>query len=979
MKLCKACAGRISKFFHRYVNGTKGVISILLALLMTPFITIAGVLINAARINSAIAVFDEALCNASNSTLGTYDDFLRSRFGLLAMSQTGTTVNGTTYTPEELISETFQFYMQENLKVLSNTYTDAEVDAAGVYPLADTDVLTSQVLEYSKYSVPTKLIIDGLDLNDLIGELTSKLSSVTNILNTITDGINVGTALADAQTKMDALIDAITAANTARDNYENAYENFRTVVTQHNDLIDERNREVKKCEDAVATAQTNLTNAESRFGTAKTNYQWIIDEINRLANEKDSEGNPVDNSKKIAKLESDYEAELKEYREAEQGVKDCQAALNTAQTNLTNTINTYAQRISTKRTEVTQKRDTYAQKIGELAAAINTVKTATTQAQTAIQELSAAGTKFTKGVVTAVTTEANKSVDEDIEEMKKNQSAAKDRGDNTAAYLWGDKIDEAKQDKNDNSNTSTILNASLQTQSDAEKALVDFSNTSLEAAYDVIYNALIKLQGQVKAISIPTGLDKMGDVTSYKYTYESVMTLESVKKLLSDLADELDPTKEGSPFMDTVKAVAGFIKAIFKMPLIFDPTMNGTLDKGKYSVVGGLPSSLSQSSLKSGYADVDSAKSNYYKELLGAYSADGMSSGSVDTIESTIDSIIDNLDTLTKNRKWSLGNVFTNLSEMFNAIVSIVSSLITLATKIIQVIATAVFQKALLAGYIAYNVPSRNNTDMLTGTSASLDASGTGYGFKGAELEYILIGGTSEIANQTSVFTIIYGLRILMDIPCVIPNQEVASIASAAGSATFGVGTVIVYVLYFLAEPLVDTMIICNGESVPMFKTKLYLTPSGVVDLIGKFLKLKLSDDQKNTAYAEVVKVMSLGQTDDDFPQNYADAVSSGISDPSLGTDGGLKAKAMETLEFDYTKTLLLLMMFWNSDTLTKRLADVIQMEATVKYGGANSTFRLSKSYTYLRASGRFTSTEFIRISDSEGLNSTERVVYRGY
>ena len=85
-----------SIIFTKYINGTKGVISLMLAILMVPFVLVAGALLNAARFNSAVAVFDEALCNASNSTLGTYDSFLRSRFGLMALTQ-DTSKLGTSY------------------------------------------------------------------------------------------------------------------------------------------------------------------------------------------------------------------------------------------------------------------------------------------------------------------------------------------------------------------------------------------------------------------------------------------------------------------------------------------------------------------------------------------------------------------------------------------------------------------------------------------------------------------------------------------------------------------------------------------------------------------------------------------------------------------------------------------------------------------------------------------------------------------
>ena len=128
------CGKKLNRFFHRCINGTKGVISLFLAILMVPFVSIAGALINAARVNSAIAVFDEALCNASNSTLGTYDEFLKSRFGLLAMAQ-NTAAGGSGYSVENLISETFQFYMEQNLGALSNTFFDVSTTAAGVYQI----------------------------------------------------------------------------------------------------------------------------------------------------------------------------------------------------------------------------------------------------------------------------------------------------------------------------------------------------------------------------------------------------------------------------------------------------------------------------------------------------------------------------------------------------------------------------------------------------------------------------------------------------------------------------------------------------------------------------------------------------------------------------------------------------------------------------------------------------------------------------
>lgn len=73
---------------HTVINGTKGVISLFLAILMLPFTIFVGALVNANRVNSAASIFDEALCNAANSTLGTYTPFLKKQFSACLLSNT---------------------------------------------------------------------------------------------------------------------------------------------------------------------------------------------------------------------------------------------------------------------------------------------------------------------------------------------------------------------------------------------------------------------------------------------------------------------------------------------------------------------------------------------------------------------------------------------------------------------------------------------------------------------------------------------------------------------------------------------------------------------------------------------------------------------------------------------------------------------------------------------------------------------------
>ena len=201
-----------------------------------------------------------------------------------------------------------------------------------------------------------------------------------------------------------------------------------------------------------------------------------------------------------------------------------------------------------------------------------------------------------------------------------------------------------------------------------------------------------------------------------------------------------------------------------------------------------------------------------------------------------------------------------------------------------------------------------------------------------------------------------------------------ASIAGEAGAASCGIGLVLVYILYLVAEPFVDTLILVNSGDVPIVKTKVYLTPSGVVDMVSAFYKLGLSNSEKDQVYKDVVKIAGAGKVGNDFAENYSSAVS------AFGTDQpGLLEKSMT---FDYTKHLLLVMLlFKSSDTLLDRLADVIQMEGS--YDAVDRvdkfTFDLDNSFTYLRSSGSFTTNEFIKISEGSGFKSTNRVVYRGY
>lgn len=314
------------KFLNKYINGTNGVISLFLAILMVPFASIAGVLVNSARINSAVALFDEALCSASNSTLGTYDKFLRERFGLLAMDQ-NTASGGSGYTVQQLIQDTFKEYMDKNINVVSNTYDTSTVSATGVYPLADTDVLLSQVYEASKYTVPAKLVVDGFSIEDIIKALTKDLDSVTRLFSSISSGAAVVDKVANCGDKFTALNDKIKSLDENKTSYDNAYTEFKNAVDEYNSIIDEINNKKEEIQKQIDSLNSDISDAEKNFKEEKEKAPELSKQIEDLENEKDINGKPVDNKEKIKKIEEDNKDTLKGYLDAKKNLKEKQDEL----------------------------------------------------------------------------------------------------------------------------------------------------------------------------------------------------------------------------------------------------------------------------------------------------------------------------------------------------------------------------------------------------------------------------------------------------------------------------------------------------------------------------------------------------------------------------------------------------------------------------------------------------------------------------
>jgi len=153
---------RFRVFFHQYINGTKGVISLFLVFIMLPFLSIALLLVESARYQHAYELVNEIMDSAGLSAEADFDSYLDERFGLIATTQ------------ERNPADNYKKYLELNAATLSNSITMKSVSAKGRFPLSDKEVFVQQALEFSEISAGIKAGEDFLHVDDFLDELYKK-------------------------------------------------------------------------------------------------------------------------------------------------------------------------------------------------------------------------------------------------------------------------------------------------------------------------------------------------------------------------------------------------------------------------------------------------------------------------------------------------------------------------------------------------------------------------------------------------------------------------------------------------------------------------------------------------------------------------------------------------------------------------------------------------------------------------------------
>lgn len=928
---------------HTVINGTKGVISLFLAILMLPFTIFVGALVNANRVNSAASIFDEALCNAANSTLGTYTPFLKKRFGLLALKYD---VKGTLSQNDvqECISGTFSDYMKINCGALSNTFLDAEYQAKGVYPLSDPTVMKGQILQFSKYSVPKQLVEDTIDIDGLIKKFESLIpgyaffDSIKNIAGTADSCMTYADNIS-------FLKDCADTQDQNYKNYEKAYTEFASAITSYHNaqkaLEDAKAAAANADEDGVADSSA-VTKAETALANAKTT---------------------------LATKRSAYASAIKALYDSMKKVVEQQATVNSDTTKISqNTADTLVGLVKSSNEQAKINND---KALAENARALKDLQTA-----------------YDKNEIDKATFEARKSsIEQDNKRIQDDTLRLKAEG---QAVSIGSKQWDASYKKLTN----------------AEKV----QNTE---HYNPLLAKLDALHTTVNAYDCDTA------PTVDKNTYfcdlsEQLLTKTDVEGYEDSIVDTIAKDSIITYFTATIN----FFKALVSLGFTYNLNLNAKINTSFYhNTYSGLPSQKDRSRypLVDSETAADRKTSEHYKDILSGYSTalncPEPSGTTIEDVGTKLGELLELFVSSPLTLTGKLISIVTNLVKMFKIIYKLFDCLVTLVKALINTdIGSFIYKKILVTGYLNYVTPCRttfqsgtkltqtSSADVLPGDSGVADE---GLCFRGAEREYLVFGHTDETQNQRSAFLIIYALRIITNIVPVVTNTDVTSFAHELSLLPYiGLFVAVAYeVCVCFAEAFIDTLLMVWGQEIPLVKTIVYLTPSGLSYLL---------KDAKGIVPNDILAEYQKGQkktaagSDPPAQETTEPSVSLDKDEPKkTDTDKNKnneeeKPKNSGYLYVSYEDFLFFSMSLVPTDTLLKRFADIVEMEAnwdahrslgsgggfrdsdTEPLGGT-ALFDLDYAYTYVRASGSFRMSEFIPSPQIPGFTSKKRVIYRGY
>ena len=755
---------------RRFINGTKGVISLFLCLIMTPLASLAFALVEFSRFQDTVAISEEVLDVSALSTLANYDEYLQKRFGLFAVSQ------------DCDINETFVENVNENSSVMEGMSVSGNTSAKGDLPLSDINVIKRQILDFSESTVLTEIILEDLQLQTLMDEL-DKLLAIGGLLDTLTKVKNMTSSVKDLVEKGEALVSHIEGAISQVDVVKRDATNFVNSIA---DLYK------KLSEDGFKFDETS---DETKLESLKTLALDYYDLIKKVYDKADTLIKSVDTLKGAVK---DIPTKFTEFKNAFTAAKAAVLAATESTKSLTGSADTgsagqgdgeaadAASSSTALFEEIIEELDGIMTEAGE-ALKQSTIDAITSAANTFSSSLSEGlGLDVTKRwdlknyFSIPLSTAAQEDLLALISELP---DAWNDRSYNNIVRVLKEKFVPDVFTMDFLGIKNTIKGA-------IEKAKNDFQSKVEESISGILTNLVNALKGLFD-------LDVFFDGSLNAY-----LDADTISMMLSDTGG--NGVEEKNPYVSLLNAINKLLDAV-------DDLIAG-LSGNFFALIDGI-CSLCESVIETVEAIVELTAKTVEKigELIEWASGGHWEKFGELLLMSGY--MVHNLP----NRTMANSSNVT-LNDGTIAVDTILSGQ-TLTGFPYSDIKTP-------AKEISLGIKKEGESGINAASNylKSEIGSGSDKMFRGAELEYILAGTPSELMNQTVVFMQIYFLRLLVDLVPVFTDPNVATMATAATIACWAV-----YLIVAFAEPLCDTVLLVNGsEDVYFIKRTCYLTGLGL-------------------------------------------------------------------------------------------------------------------------------------------------------
>lgn len=800
------------------------------------------------------------------------------------------------FTQEKDADETIRSYLDHNMGVLVNAYdTDYELEVIGTLALSHNRVLRAQIDEYAKYNSPLLFADQFLNLSDLMKSLEKTLN-ISNLLSTITSGINVCNDVADYTEKIDKLKDLSDEIYDLIDDYDSAHSTLKSDVL------------------ALAGEMRTLESLQESLASAEE----------AAANSTDPE---FDNSAQIAALQ-------------------LQIAICNG-------------KISSLKSDIASDKSEYSGLHTTLISKITQYDTDVKGAYDALGTLSSDLVSTVTGAVATMNDSERKKkedrlaqIDKELQEIS--QTAGRDKYlDPYYSQLLNEKteinteLSAAKIEKSVKTGIDNMANAAV-------KDYADNENFYDSAVAENLVNSLREQKAKVDAFSVSSVTTETTSFDGYHFKIEGILTSDELSNLYKSY---MEMQGEVSTALSAIwEGVKSLVESFLKFDLLYSPELCSLIDTEFYQTEYGLD------------IEREDAANPLVMLLTSTVNFVGKCSET-----------INDLSTLRVFEFFrDLADLLQAAVQMFNAIVSVIESLISFIGSIFT---GDIFTNLWYTYYLVNSLSCR--TDYKTGKSITgysfagvefEDHSGGVNGlpiiqdivslcsliftdrgedskiFSGAELEYMLVGSNDEIKNQCITFGMIYLLRLLCNIP-IVASPEVTALA-------VGPQAPVVYALYILLEPFVDTVLLVNSANVSFLKTTPYLSASGIPSAVSALCSaLPIDQNQLQSKFAKAINYT--GEIAKVATETYVDKL----------------------FKFNYKEYIFFVMfIFSNEDNELELYKNIIQMEA-LAYNEKNRFvgFDIRDTYTAFDCSASITVKEFMPQILSNSLFETTRTQFRGY